>query len=83
MRVRTRYAVAIRQYKFLNPLPRIDLAGVEIATRIHGDGVNPMELARHTAIVPDRTGEFSSLAFVNPNFVISAIRDQHVFCSAS
>ena len=40
------------QDKFLNALTACNLAGIEVALRIHGDGMHFMELSGHAAAAP-------------------------------
>src|SRR5215469_6921020 len=71
-------AVAVHEDEFLNALAGFNLARIQISLRIHGDGVDPMEIAGHSAIVSDRSDELACHAVVNPNLVVGAVGDQHV-----
>src|SRR5437879_5339062 len=74
-----RFSVAIREDEFLDALSGFDLAGVEISLGIHGDGIDPVEIAGHASVIADGTFQLAGFAIVNPNFVVGAISNENVF----
>ena len=77
-RVGPHFSVAIRKNEFLNPFSRIHLSRIEVSFRIHGDRVDPVELAGHAAVIADGSLQLSGHAIVNPNLVICAVGDHHI-----
>src|SRR5580704_12623423 len=55
VRMQPRFAVAIREDEFLNPFSCFDFARIEISLRIHGDGIDPVKIAGHAAVIADGT----------------------------
>ncbi len=54
VRMRPGLSISILQDKFLRPFSGIHLTGVDVSLGVHGDRIDPMELARHAAVVADR-----------------------------
>ena len=66
-------AVADRR-KLLRALAGIDFRGIDIAVRVDGKIVNPVELAGRTAIAAERAGDGARLPIQNPDLVVLAVR---------
>src|SRR5260370_38452916 len=75
--------VAIHQHEFLHSLPRIHFAGIEISDGIDGDGVDPVEIAGHAAVVADGGGKFAVLAVWNPGLIVGPAGSHHGFSAAT
>src|SRR6202030_2625996 len=65
--------------EFLNALAIFDFARVDIALRVHGDGVDPVELAGIMAGAAERANQFSVVAIEDPHHVVGAVRNQNIF----
>src|SRR4029077_19708326 len=65
--------------KFLNAFAVFDFARVDIALRVHGDGVDPVKLAGIMACAAERPHELSVVAIEDPHHVVGAVRDQNMF----
>jgi len=58
----TGFSVAIGKDKLLHSFAGVDFSAVEVPLRIHGDGIDPMEIARHAAIIPNGAGHRPGLS---------------------
>src|SRR5665213_3674881 len=77
--VKSRLGIAVGQHKLLHALPSLHLSGVDVALRIHRDRIDPMKIPGHASVVPNRSGHLSSLAVLNPHFIVRSVRDERVF----
>src|SRR5688500_1301577 len=68
---------SVYRHEFLDSLPGFDLARVDVALRIGGDGINEMKHAGHASVVADRAHGHAGAPVDDPDLVVGAVSDEH------
>jgi len=57
----------------LSPFSSLHLTRVDVALRVHGDAMHPMELARVSAASTESSKDFEGLAVEYPNLLVGSV----------
>src|SRR5215467_1857432 len=71
-------SVSVRQHKLLSALTGIHFAGIDVSLGVHGNRVDPMELASHAAIIANGPDDVALFSVMDPDLVVRAVCNQHV-----